>query len=261
MRAIERVAPQRRRRAPPQRSIPFARYARKGGPAFADIFPREDFAELLDRTIGGVVGERGRVGLVTLRRVFGLDDAQVAKLLSAVSDAVAANPGRRLDLSRALAPFRAALLAKYDQVPQAVGWWIVTDPGRQYTASLDPRMEDPASWYGDAFEADAKTPTPDDFVEALLATLEMRQLGPGDHAPVFDGMCPLCHDPLFRGAPNSVILPCGHIYHWAENEEGCSGLYSWVMRDNGNCPTCRRRFEVESDSEDDFGLVPVIVEW
>jgi hypothetical protein len=28
-----------------------------------------------------------------------------------------------------------------------VAWFIIDDPSRQYTGSLNPRVEDPAAWY------------------------------------------------------------------------------------------------------------------
>jgi hypothetical protein len=269
MALVEREPHRRRRRRRPavdekRKGLPFAKYA-TAEPSFAEILPRELFEKTLDAAAKAAVNRRGLVNSVTLRRVFRLSDAELSRFTIAVSEALARNPGRCLDMSPALARFRAALVAAYDAAPADVGWWIVTDPSRQYTVSLNPRIETPALWYGAAYAEEVKAPSSDDFVEALLATLEGRQ-GSAEDRPVFDGMCPLCRDPLTRGVANSVILPCGHIFHWSETEEGCAGLFSWAV-DNHTCPTCRRAFVDVGDEDDEYGsrrrpaAVPVDIEW
>lgn len=267
MSLVEREARRRWRRPPldeNRKGIPFAKYT-TAEPLFADVLPRALFEKTLDVAAKATVNGRGLINSVTLRRVFRLSGAEISRFTVAVSEALSRNPGRRLDMSPALARFRAALVAAYDAVPADVGWWIVTDPSRQYTVSLNPRIETPALWYGAAYAEEVKAPSTDDFVEALLATLEGRQ-GAAEDRPVFDSMCPLCRDPLARGVANSVILPCGHIFHWSETEDGCSGLYSWAV-DHHNCPTCRRAFVDVGEDDDEFGprrrpvAIPVDIEW
>ena len=232
------------RRRPPtmgenNKGIPFAEFA-SAEPKFADILPRALFEKLLNIATKAAVNRGGLVNSVALRRIFRLTDAEISRFTIAVDAALSRNPGRRLDMSPALARFRAALVAAYDATPADIGWWIITDPSRQYTVSLNPRMETPDLWYGEACATGTEPPSADDFVEALLGTLEARQ-GNSDGRPVFDGMCPLCCEPLARGVANSVILPCGHIFHWSATADGCSGLHGWAV-DHHNCPTCRQGF-------------------
>jgi hypothetical protein len=233
---------QYRRRLPPDennKGLPFAEFA-TSELKFADILPRTLFEKLLNIATKAAVNRGGLVNSVALRRIFRLTDAEISRFTLAVDAALRRNPGRRLDMSPALARFRTALVAAYDATPADIGWWIVTDPSRQYTVSLNPRMETPDLWYGEACATDAAPPSADDFIEALLGTLEARQ-GNSDGRPVFDGMCPLCCEPLARGVANSVILPCGHIFHWSETADGCSGLHSWAVNHH-NCPSCRQDF-------------------
>jgi hypothetical protein len=223
------------------KAVRFDRFA-EAEPSLTHVLPRAAVEQALSACARGAL-TGGRLNACTLRRVFSLDEAQIARLVAAVAEAQRRNVGRRLDLTPALAPFREALLQRYAESPAAIPWWIVQDPGRQHTASIDPRMEDPGQWYGDAVATEPHAPTPEDHVKSLLATLEARQVGFADERkPVFDGVCPLCHDPLVRGAANSLILPCGHIYHWIASEDGCPGLHSWVQAGHSDCPTCRARY-------------------
>ena len=244
------------RRVP--RSLPFAKYARNGPPGLADILSQARFEGLVGRAVNYAVDPKGRLNCAMLRRVFGLDSAQITKLVEAVARAQGGRASRWVNVGPALAPFRAALLAKYPEDPFPIEWWITVDPGRQYTASCNPRIEDPADWYGDAFDA-AGAPAADDYVEALLGHLELyRGDAAGAEGRVYNSNCPLCHEPIARGATNSVILGCGHVYHWARSDTGCRGLFAWVAQDHADCPTCRQDFGTvvvhaagESETDDD----------
>jgi hypothetical protein len=225
--------------------LPFESYA-AAEPTRDDILPRAFYMELLNSHARGVVNGRGQINITTLLRVFGLETAEVATFAAAVAAAAAASPGRKIDASLALARFIHTLLARYDALPNAIDWWVVTDPSRQYTGSINPIIEEPVQWYGEAaFELNVPPATADDFVLALMATLESRASGPSGQT-VYDGICPLCHDTLIRGESNSVILACGHIFHWAENNE-CTGLFGWAV-DHSDCPTCRREFTREGNA-------------
>lgn len=269
MATVERAPARRRRRAADaKKGIKLARYAEKE-PTLKDLLGREALAKHLERLAKGVVDPHGHVNIRSLRLVFGLNEEQVGRVLKAVSDALVKNLGRRLDLSAALAPFRTAVLAKYDALgaDSAIPWWIVTEPGRQFTASNDPRMEKPEEWYGvAAAAAEVKIPSSDEYIEALLATLEARQSGIADEKkPIYDGLCAICHDTVARGDVNSVVLPCGHTFHWAVDEaSGCSGLHAWVLEGHGDCPTCRRMYDPHGETEDGDSRphrVPVDISW
>lgn len=248
------------------KGIPFAKFT-TAEPMFADILPRERFEKLLDSAERATVDGRGLINTATLRDVFRLSAAEISRYTVAVSEALARNPRCRLNMSPALAPFRAAVVAIYDATPLDIGWWIVTNPGRQdgslqHTVSLKPRFETPAEWYGAAYSAGGViSPSADEFIEALLGTLEGRQ-GAVDGRPVFDGMCPLCLEPLAGGVANSSTLRCGHTFHLSETPEGCLGLLHWAV-DHRNCPICRRTFadEPPSTAPSAPATIPINIEW
>lgn len=224
---------------PATSGIPYASYV-NAEPGLHDLIPRPVFTRIVDQSTRSVVTRRGVVNNVVLRNLFGLSVAELSGFTSAVALAREQNPGRRIDMSPSLTRFRDALFAAYEEAPTAIDWWIIVEPSRQHTASRNPRAADPAVWYGDAYVADVKPPSNEDYIEALLGMVEGRQPVANDHS-VFDGTCPLCFEPLVRGTINSVILPCGHIFHWSEAPGGCSGLHSWSV-EHHSCPTCRRPF-------------------
>jgi hypothetical protein len=222
--------------------LPFGDYC-TAEPSLTDILPRLFYEELLASQARSAVNSRGHINIRTLGSVFNLNSDEISKLVCAVTTAVAANPKCKYNLAPALARFQRALVERYDAMPNSIDWWIVTDPSRQYTGSINPIIEDPAQWYGDvAFDPNVPPATSDDFVLALMATLEARA-GGASMQTVYDGLCPLCHGKLNRGEANSVILACGHIFHWSESDE-CPGLFDWVV-ENHNCPTCRQQFARE----------------
>jgi len=248
------------------KGIPFAKFT-TAEPMLADILPRERFEKLLDSASRATVDGRGLINSATLRDVFRLSATEISRFALAVSEALAHNPRCRLNMSPALAPFRAAVVAIYDATPPDIGWWIVTNPSRQdgslqHTVSLKPRFETPAEWYGAAYSAEGIiSPSADEFIEALLGTLEGRQ-GAVDGRPVYDGMCPLCLEPLLGGVANSTTLRCGHTFHLSTTSEGCLGLLHWAVNQD-NCPICRRTFTDESSSMASFtpATIPVNIEW
>ena len=111
------------------------------------IVSRDTFEGSLDAATSTAAGNSNRAPGI-LRRVFQLPDAVLARFLrhmEMAGPAVAVHTAATL-----LAPYRAALLAAYEAAPREIPWWIVTDPSRQYTVSLNPRIEDAATWYGAA---------------------------------------------------------------------------------------------------------------
>ena len=136
---------------------PFEKFA-DAPPTLGDILPRELFDAALDNATRRAIDKYGMVDAKLLRRYFQLSDLEVHRFEQAVSAALAV-PGTSVDATPALAPFREALVSDYKAAaPRAIPWWIVTDPSRQYTVSLNPRMEDPAMWYGDKVAAGLAAP-------------------------------------------------------------------------------------------------------
>jgi hypothetical protein len=236
----ESVATSRQRTA--RTVLPYLAFA-ASEPRFADALPRAAFERHVDAAVRGAV-ERGRVNVRTLRRLFRLTDAEIANFACAAAratcDAGHAGRSRRIDASAALATFRAALLAKYDDASAReertpLEWWLVVDPSSQFTASRTPRPSTPLAWYGDLLAEHDEPPSKDETIEALLARLTRDAANaPG---ALGDGTCPLCYEPL--GERNVVTLVCGHSFHMSEAASGCRGLCAWATQ---TCPMCREPF-------------------
>jgi hypothetical protein len=251
------------------RTISFAKYARDGAPTFGDILDRADLEARLVHISKHAVGKDGRVSAANLRRIFGLTPAELTKLTEASLSVLAANPKSKLNLVNALAPFRDRILAKYDAAAaRPIAWWIKVDPSRQYTASLNPRIENPAEWYGAAFAESAPASNTDIVIESLRAQLEARQ---ASSSRVFDdGSCALCGEPIADGA-NVITLACGHRFHWMEmGETWCGGIWRGIEHDRHSCPTCCAPFNGEDTSVSEVPTVdyeairngvPVVVDW
>jgi hypothetical protein len=230
--------------------LPFARWygpgAAKHPPTYAEVFPRAAFDRSVKTTIATIYDKRMRVQVSGLMRYLGMSCDEVARFTEGLLMAIAQNPRRRIVVGPALEPFKARLAALYEAAAaRPIAWWVTEDAGRQYTASLNPRVEDPADWYGAGRVAAAPGEVSREvYVESLLAALESRQIDPGaDEAPVYEGSCALCLTPLLPGAANSITLPCGHVFHWSRYPaSGCEGLYRWTLHGHSDCPTCRNDF-------------------
>ena len=230
--------------------LPLASYAATE-PTFEDVLPRAAFEGLIDAAVRGAV-RNGVVNVRSLQRVLGLEESDLATFVVAVGGALATG-ARRVGTQRALAPFRAALVAKYDAVPAAMKWWIVDDPSRQFnapsaaafTVSRNPRPETPMEWYGEVYDEAPEPPTRDETIDALLSRLnESRGRGaPGAlGAGVFygDGTCALCLSEVERGGANTVTLECRHTFHCALTTDGCRGIRAWWSSSSRSaCPVCR----------------------
>lgn len=237
-------------------ALAFASYAR-AEPTFADVLPRAAFERVVDAAVRGAVAN-GRVNVRSLRRVLGLSEAEIAEISAAAASAFAAG-ALRVDAGAALAPFRAALVGRYDAAPATLAWWIVEDPSRQFSASRDPRPVSAREWYGAAFAERVEEPTKDETIDGLLARL-------GGAAPAAsayaEGTCALCLGDVVRGAANSMTLECGHTFHAAGAERGaCLGLLAWLLRaERMTCPMCRHAVSAES-AEPERGAFEIHVAW
>lgn len=220
------------------------KYAEKGGPMFTEVYPRETFVKMVEKAVRRVCPPScSNVGIATLKQIFGLNDEQIIKITMAIIDMRQRNPNKKLSLQSALQPFCDALLAKYDAVPDYISWWIVEDPGRQYSGSFDPRMENASDWYGkEAVEAKAFESIPSNNIYSLCAVKHPEK-------PIFDGDCPLCHEEIKAGSANSMILDCGHVFHVIFGNE-CMGLLSW-LKDHHECPCCKQIVVTTKEDQDE----------
>jgi hypothetical protein len=235
--------------------LPLALYA-TAEPPFGEVLPRAAFDRMVAGAAGAVV-HRGLINIAALSRIFRLNAAEISRFAAAVHEVLASRPDCRIDVSRALGRSRDALVAAYEATPAEVGWWIVDDPSRQYTASLNPRVEEPELWYGAALYGAAAPPSAEELTDTLLAAFEWRRGG-----AVFGGPCAICQGPVVRGDANSVILACGHLFHWSGGRGRCAGLHAWASG-HDTCPTCRRGFDAPPPPPPALPPAPLLVdiEW
>lgn len=207
---------------------------------FKDLLPKTIFDAILNRTLKSILTRSGRISIAALRK-FGLTQDEISHFVLELTSIMENNPNSRIDITPSFIKFCDKFNAAYAAVPNDVGWWILTDPSRQYTVTLNPRYETPHEWYGNAFSSLIKSPDLEEYVEVLCATLEMRQrLTEGADQQIYDGICALCLNPIYSGVANSVTFQCGHVLHWAQTSD-CAGIRSWTTT-HDNCPTCRNTF-------------------
>ncbi len=226
----------RRRDSDDDAGIPFETFVTE--PKKSDVFPKAELEKILKRSVKAAVSKTGMVNAANLKNIFSLQTEQILKLAQAVSEIH--DRESRIDVSRSLEPFCNALLARWDARPEEINWWILADPSRQHTSSLNPRCEDPRSWYGSAFVDGMAPPTTDETLETMIGVYEQRStvLSTGG---IFDGQCIICHEDIHSGDKNSVTLNCGHVFH-VTSTESCGGLCIWAIDGNRSCPTCRADF-------------------
>jgi hypothetical protein len=233
-------------------------------PTLEFLLPRSLLEDTLDKIIKGAYDPHGRVRAKGLVKYLGMTSADVARYVEGLMTLAAANPGRKIDATAALQPFRDEIVRRYeDACKEPITWFITHNPERQFTASNNPQMEDPKEWYGeDLVELDPGKVSPEVYEESLLATPDVR----ADAAPVYSGQCPLCLEEIMSGVANSVTLDCGHTFHWSRNvNTGCEGLYRWTLGEHSDCPTCRTDFSGNAVSvaakDDPDGPVVLRIEW
>lgn len=201
------------------------------------VISREQLERLVRKRASYIISKNNHaINTVFLKEVLCLTDEQIAMIACEVARVgPLLRDGAKLDLSSSFERSIGAFLAKYDDLPDDVEWWILTNPARQHTASLNPRCESPGQWYGEYF-IKHKAPTNklnDDTIQGLLRFLSAQN--------TFNCECCICMQPVSAGDPNTVTLACNHVFHWAVGN-GCGGLIGWVKEKNDSCPLCRGKF-------------------
>jgi len=206
-------------------------------PELGTVISREQYNCYI-RMSSYIVDASYRVDVQRLRKVFNVDDAYIQKISRAID--IAARSGKRINIEPTRNKLESAMMDKYDAAAATpVNWWITTDPSRQYTASLNPRMENPAEWYGDCATDEKYVIQATDGSAAGSVTAALARLRMGT---VFSDDCAICTESLMRGETNSIILGCGHMFHWGAHGNICRGLRVWVVK-HTNCPVCRSGFD------------------
>jgi hypothetical protein len=205
----------------------------------AEMEPREPFLNDLRWKADNLVDVSGRININHLRTVFNMPDDEIVKFVTRVSRAVVRRGRNGVNVRPTLDKLVNDAIGKYDAAAAIpINWWITTDPSRQYTVSLNPRMEDPSEWYGTSV-ADAKYVMPD--VDEKYDQIEHRAV-PNEIVTV-SNICVLCDvelDPISLGTTNLV---CGHICHLEPND-ACIGHIQWSEQSD-TCIACNQLFVSE----------------
>jgi len=229
--------------------LPIDLFAKYGPPTVEHLLSRNAFMKKINKTCSlNIKGDGSNIPYELLRNTLGFSTEQLLALTSSVVS-LSLTKQSTLSLSTALAPFHEAIVRKYNaRAAVPIEWWIVSDPGRQYTASQNPRMENPVEWYGlDFLSAEAAVaPTPDEYIEAMVCSMEVRAGAASGR--IWDETCTLCLMPCRMGSVNVIVLNCGHLFHWSHSPGGdCDGLSKWLSSQvetegKNRCPTCREPF-------------------
>lgn len=202
-------------------------------PAFNDIFPPDLFRAAVDAAAADAISKIGGLNLTMLTEVFRFTPDEIGHAIVTITEASRARPGSLVDAAPILAKAKAALIAKYETAVPAIAWWVRPT----HTAvAREPWPATAAEWYGPDQATDDPVCSMTLTLDSVLGHIEVSRTGPAVH----DGECSLCHEALFRGATNSLLLECGHIFHWSGAD--CPGFLGWVAGGHRDCPVCRRDF-------------------
>jgi len=201
-------------------------------PSLHDILTREELSSYLDAQCERVVTTSNGVNIDILTHTFGLNVGECEKILSAIHRLDSGDVCHQLNVQPALVGFRDKILDRFDREPRTpIKWWITIDPSRQYTCSLNPRLEHPSEWYG-----------PDAYVSETTQVAVAPPVKISPKVFISDGTCAICLNAIEHGSANTVVLACGHEFHYAATANGdCNGLRKWASKKD-NCPTCRTLF-------------------
>jgi len=184
-----------------------------------------------------------QAGSSDLVKILGVRTDQALGLVAAYNAVSTTAPdGTEVRWSDAIIPARRRLFEAYrEKVGEgACDWWITNEPGRQWTASRDPRPADPAEW----FEGQRTSLPGDGKVEECD---EGRPVEDDAETVPTEETCAICRETVVPGALGTVATPCGHYFHFSARGEDCQGLARWIAKKN-ECPMCRAKL-VPSDSE------------
>ena len=123
----------------------------------AGVVGRDKLVRFLDGIISRTIHTRPSMSMKfqPLVKYLNMEPDQISRLFNKIVAVATENPGVQINLAPALEPFKEKVLARYDEIAdKKIKWVMMKQPGRQWTASLNPRMEDPAEWYGSHYNKD-----------------------------------------------------------------------------------------------------------
>ena len=223
-------------------------------PGLEEVFDFDTLTRILRYLRLVVVRPACTVNLWSLQHDFGLSPHEVAQFCQGCLETLNLNPGSSLRANVALMSATDRICRLYGDQPDKIAWWITIDPSRQYTAALNPMISDPAAWYGHAVAYMAAS-----VPQAVTVVARGARVASAMPAIYHDGNCPICMTPVVPGATNSVVLKCGHVFHWSRTVD-CGGLLAWT-RANEGCPTCRAHLDSKPKTASTLRRPVVDIEW
>jgi len=203
------------------RELDLARYITEPEPNMKDLLTEERFLEILSQTLNSLQQASSNQIFSTLCTILGMTPANFGKFIQTWAATAVQNPGRPIDVGAALIPFVETIHKNYLTMRELpLNWWL---SGPRWA----PRPISAQEWYGSSFVE----PAPAIAVDTLLGLLSQRT-----STTVFSTECALCQQDVYAGANDTIVLECGHIFHWSNTR--CPGFTNWSER-NGTCPVCR----------------------
>jgi len=199
-----------------------------------DMLTRKSILSYLNSQGCRVVTASNDVNIKLLTDTFGLNLEEIKKLSTIVALVGIKNPHRQPDVRPALATFCKKILVRFALERQKpINWWITVDPTRQYTCSLNPRLEHPSEWYGGFYvsETSQVSTSPLPLVDELSEQFSR-------------STCGICLAVIEPEGANIVKLSCGHEFHRKPDfGSTCRGIHEWADTLD-SCPTCQAPFTV-----------------
>lgn len=230
----------------------------RGCITLADILPLKTLNTHLDSLEKGRSIKMSNLKHIDIiQRVYDLTKTETEQLTSAILNQVRTDfqnsDKAYINVHAFLQPHRLRLLKLYEErKKEIIEWWITIDPSRQYTASLNPVITDPAVWYGNYFSSpteDSKHETKQEYkttekeeVKERMTEEQMKLFMGDTSANSTEQICGLCFTQVNGDGNNIVRLQCGHTFHFSlqnrTKENECQGILSWFKK-RSTCPNCR----------------------
>lgn len=151
----------------------------------------------------------------TLERVFGMTKDDVLKLVTRL-----VLDGGHLNIGIVLDHLCSCVMRKLRESDgHQLGFWIVVDPGRQWTASRNPAVASAEEYYGEYY-VEAPEPVSNPVLEGV------------------EQHCPICYGTVYEVDLNCYNMPCGHAAHLLRTKDCDGSLEGWI-HPKGTCPHCR----------------------
>lgn len=200
---------------------------------FSDIITRDAYFERLTTRSRYAISANGNTDIDILSGSLGMSDARIVALVTDLITLRVTAPVHALINPRpVIEKLVQGAMVKYDQVCELeLTWWLDGSRPRSNTMVFKPTPESPEEWYGNMYTCEVRKSNYDD----IAAEFHARKIG-----VVYNDVCGICIEPICRGQINTVILGCGHMFHW-DGGELCGGIYTW-SRTKSSCPECRKLY-------------------